>query len=498
MAGPSHRKELPHVFYLRYLGAELRRRKGRTILTATCLALGVGMVVAVTSLSAGLDDAQAKVLDPLTGVGTEMSVARPLSIDGPPQDLSAKERKQLQREGAGPPIGLDNLGKPGQSFDTYQYRTLDLSFPAAKEKALASLDNVQSTAAGLTVDVVHVSGKVPKSSPTAGGMPIGPAAGGPPDSLGLDSETVSGVDVTNPDLGLVTRSQITDGSYFHGRGAGQAVVSQAYATQQDIAVGDHVKVGKGAYEVVGLSSGAVGGQSSDVYIELGALQKAAGLEGRVNAIQVNATSAGDVDSVAAAIKRSFSGSEVTTSSDVADQVSGSLVNAKDLSGKLGTALAVVALLGAFGIASLVTLSSVSKRTRELGTLKALGWRQALVVRQVAGESVVQGLLGGIGGAALGLAAAAAIGAAGISLDASLPAATGGPGGFMAGPGAGGPPGVAQAASSAVSTVTLGAPVSPGVIALAIGLAVVGGLVAGTAGGLRTARLRPAEALRSVE
>jgi ABC-type antimicrobial peptide transport system permease subunit len=329
-------------------------------------------------------------------------------------------------------------------------------------------------------------------------MPIGPASGGPPDSLGLDSETVSGVDVTNQDLGLVTRSQITEGTYFHGKGAGQAVVSQAYATQQDIAVGDHVKVGKDGYEVVGLSSGAVGGQSSDVYIELGALQKAAGLEGRVNAIQVNATSAGDVDSVAAAIKRSFSGSEVTTSSDVADQVSGSLVNARDLSGKLGTALAVVALLGAFGIASLVTLSSVSKRTRELGTLKALGWRQALVVRQVAGESVVQGLLGGIGGAALGLAAAAAIGAAGISLDASLPAATGGPGGFMAGPGAGGPPGVAQAASSAVSTVTLGAPVSPGVIALAIGLAVVGGLVAGTAGGLRTARLRPAEALRSVE
>ena len=85
-------------------------------------------------------------------------------------------------------------------------------------------------------------------------------------------------------------------------------------------------------------------------------------------------------------------------------MSGSLVNAKDLSGKLGTALAVVGMLGAFGIASLLTLSSVNKRTRELGTLKALGWRQSLVVRQVTGEAVVQGLIGGAVGIALGLAA----------------------------------------------------------------------------------------------
>jgi putative ABC transport system permease protein len=41
-------------------------------------------------------------------------------------------------------------------------------------------------------------------------------------------------------------------------------------------------------------------------------------------------------------------------------------------------------------------------------------------------------------------------------------------------------------------------VDPGLLVLAIGLAIVGGLVAGAAGGLRAARLRPAEALRSAE
>src|SRR2546421_341751 len=77
----THDKEL-RVFYLSYIGAELRRRAGRTALTALGLGVGVGLVVTVTALSNGLDDAQQKVLKPLTGVGTDMSVTRPLRVSG--------------------------------------------------------------------------------------------------------------------------------------------------------------------------------------------------------------------------------------------------------------------------------------------------------------------------------------------------------------------------------------------------------------------------------
>lgn len=476
------------MFYIRYLGAELRRRKGRTILTATCLALGVGLVVSVTALSAGLDDAQSEVLEPLTGVGTEMSVARPMEIEegGPPPDAG------------GGPIGLDNLGKAGEKFDTYQYVSTDTSFPAAKRKQVAAVDGVDATAVGLTLSVAHVSGRVPEQSgsgaaPATGAPPTGSAtAGGPPDSINFETTTVSGVDTSDRDLGLLTASQITDGFYISG--ASDAVVSRSYATQEGLAVGDTVDVGGKDFEVVGISGGAVGGQSSDVYVELDRLQELADLEGRVNAVEVQAASADEVQAVSDRIESAFPGSEVTTASDLADQVSGSLVDAENLSGKLGTALAIVALIGAFGITTLVTLSSVAKRTRELGTLKAIGWRQWLVVRQVAGESVVQGLIGGLLGVAVGLAAAAAIGAAGISLDASLESASSG--GIPGPPGVGGPPG-ADAAASVASTVTLGAPVSPGMALLAIGLAVLGGLIAGVFGGIRAARLSPAEALRSL-
>src|ERR671914_2843735 len=83
-SNPRERKGF--VFYIRYLGAELRRRPGRTALTALGVAVGVGLVVIVGALSRGLDDAQDEVLKPLTGVGTDLSVNRPLDV--PDNDTS--------------------------------------------------------------------------------------------------------------------------------------------------------------------------------------------------------------------------------------------------------------------------------------------------------------------------------------------------------------------------------------------------------------------------
>src|SRR3954453_13203829 len=133
-------------------------------------------------------------------------------------------------------------------------------------------------------------------------------------------------------------------------------------------------------------------------------------EVRVNQGQARATAAYAVPAVAKGIERDFDNASVPTSADLAKRIGGSLVDAKNLSGKLGTALTIVALVAAFLIASLLTLASVAKRVRELGTLKAIGWPQRLVVRQVTGESLAQGALGGIVGAALGIGGAAVVAA----------------------------------------------------------------------------------------
>ena len=109
---------------------------------------------------------------------------------------------------------------------------------------------------------------------------------------------------------------------------------------------------------------------------------------------------------------------MTTAEDLADQVSGSLASASKLADQLGTWLAVAALIAAFLVASLLTVSSVSRRVREFGTLKALGWRSRRIVGQVLGESFVQGVAGGLIGVVIGLAGAWAITALSPALEAA--------------------------------------------------------------------------------
>jgi len=485
------------MFSLRYIGAELRRRRGRTVLTALGLGVGVATVVAVAALSAGLDDAQSEVLEPLAGVGTDLSATRPLVVSeeggqegfaiGPGAELSAKEQRRLERENGGGRVALTDQGEPGERFTDQNFMSTDLSFPEREVDSVAAIDGVADAAPALTLNSVTVSGKVPERAET--GEPQ-LQIGGPPESIDFEQSSVTGVDVLSPELALVTPDRITEGHYLRAGEKDGAILTTAYAEQNGIELGDQVEVGVERFDVVGLASAGLGGESSDIYVHLSELQRLSDRQGRVNVLRVRAANSDQVASVAAAIESDFRGSDVTTAQDLADQVTGSLSDAQDLSGTLGTALAAVALLGAILIASLLTLSSVAKRTRELGTLKAIGWRGRQVVRQVAGESLAQGLLGGAVGAALGVGAAALIGALGISLEASVAALEGGP--VLRGPGE------AAEATAATTEVVLGAPVDPSLVLLAVGLAACGGLIAGAAGAARAARLRPAEALRSVE
>jgi ABC-type antimicrobial peptide transport system permease subunit len=493
------------VFYLRYLGAELRRRPGRTALTALGLAVGVGLVVIVGALSKGLDDAQEQVLEPLTGVGTDLSVSRPIAVPGdddsagagaggPFGQLSERDRRQLQRENRDhtQSFNYSDLGEPGERFSEDSLLSSELSFPSSEVARIRALDGAQDAAGSLTLKALRVEGTVPER----GDAPINPHGGaGGQGGFEFTALTVSGVDVRKPDLAMVTPDQITKGRYLSEnpkRARGEAVVDLGFARQNGIGVGDETNVGGKEFEVVGLASAPLGGDASNAYVELARLQELSDRDGRVNRVQVRADSSDAVAGLAGRIEQQIEGADVVTAADLAERVGGSLDDAENLSSKLGTALAIVALLAAFLIATLLTLSSIQKRIRELGTLKALGWRQRLVVRQVAGESLVQGALGGLLGAAIGIGGAAIIDAIGPTLEASVEEQSrGGSDPFAQAFGQGG-------VTAGSTDVVLGAPVDPGLLLLAIGLAIVGGLLAGTAGGLRAARLRPAAALRSAE
>lgn len=468
------------------------------MLTALGLGLGVGLVVTVNALSTGLDRAQAKILEPLTGVGTDMVVSRPIDLSpdsgGFPR-LSDEERQQLEEENGGGRFGLRNLGEPGEKFSRDEFiSTAQLSFAATEVARIAAIDGVETAAGALTLNSIHIEGTVPEEAqgPRTFTDPgdAGPRVQVGPANIDATSLSVAGVDQSVKELGAITPAQVTSGRHFRAGSAREAILNESYAGRENLEVGDTVKLGGKTFTIVGIAATPLGGQSSDVYVKLSQLQALSDRAGRVNTVYVRAESGRDVASVATAIEQTLDGASVTTAEDLADRVSGTLVDAKNLAGSLGTALMIVGLLSAFLIASLLTLSSVAKRVRELGTLKALGWSQGLVVRQVTGESLIQGLLGGAVGILIGIAGAVAITAFGPTLEATVESvAEQGPrfGPFGQG-----------AVEPSATEVALDAPVSPSMALWAVGLALLGGLVAGAVGSLRASRLRPADALRHID
>jgi ABC-type antimicrobial peptide transport system permease subunit len=558
------------VFYLRYLRSELLRRRARTVLTVLGLALGVGLVLVISGLSRGLDDAQRTALDPLSSIGTDLTVTRSAQSGGgfgPGADRDLVEANQAAI------TDLSKLGKPGDHFvhDFFLPGT-QLTFPASQGATVASIPGVAVAAQGLLLVVQHQEGTVPKivaelqtggqtfdinrriKPPTAaeqaqiqkclqkeGVSSVGPPQQGqqggggfttpgegdqggafrgaigkclparfrrlrttfttpretlrqvldpPQTDIKTSSYTIGGVDQTQPDIGLVTTQQVTAGRYLSADGGKEALLAATYAKRQGLKVGSTLVLNGKKFEVVGLVSPPLGGQSADVYLPLKQLQSLAGQKGLGNVILVRADDSSSVGAVQKAIEDKLgTNAQVATASDVADTITGSLVDAANLSRNLGLVLSIVVAAAAFLMAALLTLSSVGKRVRELGTLKAIGWTQRLVVRQVVGESAAQGIAGGVLGIGLGVAAAALFNAFGPQLTAS--STSGGDAGDLLGLGS-------ATVRTATADISLHASLTFALLLLGLALALAGGLLAGVAGGLRAGRLRPADALRSVE
>jgi putative ABC transport system permease protein len=309
----------------------------------------------------------------------------------------------------------------------------------------------------------------------------------PQTNIKSSAYTIAGVDLSTPGIGVVTSALVSSGRFIvasAGGGSHEALMATSYASRQGKRVGSKLDLNGTTFTVVGLVRPPLGGQTADVYIALPQLQALASQKSTVNVLLVRASSGASVGAVQKQIETLYPRAQVASAKQVADSISGSLVDAASLSKRLGTALAALAAVAAV----LLTLSSVGKRVRELGTLKALGWTQGLVVRQVVGESLAQGILGGLLGVVLGILVAGSIGAFGPTLTAS--SSTGGGDGFF---------GLGEVTTRTVTDqVALTAPIAVGVLVVGFLLAVAGGLVAGAAGAFRASRLRPADALRQVE
>lgn len=194
------------------------------------------------------------------------------------------------------------------------------------------------------------------------------------------------------------------------------------------------------FTIIGVSAADSGDAAANLYIPLQQAQTLADAKDKVTTVYVKAADSQQIDGVKTAIQKNITGTTVTTSADLADTVSGSLSTASDLASSVGKWLSIAVLIAAFLVAGLLTSSAVSRRVREFGTLKALGWKSGRVTRQVVGEALVNGLMGGVLGIAAGLVGAYVVTAVSPTLTAQLGASGGGGGGMRGGMMGGGGPG----------------------------------------------------------
>jgi ABC-type lipoprotein release transport system permease subunit len=470
--------------FITYLLRELRRRMRQAIFIAAGLALGVGLVITVTAASDGVSATQGTVLQSLYGVGTDLTVTQ-----SPTAGSGGGTRFNFAGGAGGQPAGGTSFSRDilaGAGMGTIK---------SSSVTAVSGLKDVSAATGVLVLNDVKLSGTI---SASGGGQPG--AQGGPGSAAGSGgsgggsisstSFTVTGISPSDDALGPLSSGTITSGHSFTTAESDSnvAVVDSGYAQAQNLKVGSSITVAGQTFSVVGIVQAAQGESAANVYIPLARARALANMPDEVNTIYVSAASAADISAVSSEISHTVPTATVTTSSNLASEVTGSLSSASTLANSLGRWLAVAVLAAAFGLASILTVAAVSRRVREFGTLKAMGWRSRRIIRQIMGEALVIGIVGGAAGIAIGYGAAALIQALAPPLTASTASASGGPGGRFTRP----------APSAHTVSVHLTAPVTLGAVALAVLLAIAGALIAGSLGGWRAVRLRPAAALARVE
>lgn len=515
--------------FFTYLRRELSGRRKQTAIIASGMALAIALVIIVNGVAAGMKAAQGKVLEGIYGVGTDMTVtATPVQGQG-----GQAGRQQFDiAGGAGPAAGGTRDVSVSRLISSPGATTMD----AATLAKVQAVNGVQAAAATLSLENVAFSGQVAvagqttipgqgtgrNATPERQQLNRGGTDGNGASSFNVNRLSVLGVDLSAAAIGPLSTISVTDGVGLTSADAtaNKALVDATYASNNSLAVGGTVNLAGTDFTIVGLvtNSTSDSSTSSNVYIPLAVAQSLAGMDGKISTIYVQAKDNNQINAVQTAITTDVTGVTVKTQADLASSVSGSLTSAAALIESLGLWLSIAVLAAAFLIAILFTISGVTRRTREFGTLKAIGWSNGRITGQVAGESLVQGIFGGIIGVAVGLIGIVIVNMFAPTFTASTVAnnrPAGAPAGFgqaagqagqamqgaagtaaTAAPGAA-PGGAPGAASANLATIQIHIPVEFTVIGIAVGLAVLGGLLAGAFGGWRASRLSPAEALRSV-
>src|SRR5512136_388294 len=178
----------------------------------------------------------------------------------------------------------------------------------------------------------------------------------------------------------------------------EILVGKKLAEAMKLKIGDAVRLTGGAFRVVGLYETGSAWEDAAMVLPLADAQQLVQKKRQVCAVQVKLKDVQQINRVRAQLEGMYSRLIVSQSSQVASQQQ--IIGIMQGLG-LGIALLAV-VIGGVGMMNTVMMGAF-ERTREIGTLRALGWGQRRVMLLVLRESIGLGALGGLAGCAAGAA-----------------------------------------------------------------------------------------------
>lgn len=177
----------------------------------------------------------------------------------------------------------------------------------------------------------------------------------------------------------------------------QVIIGKTTAKNFKKGVGDNLRINEGNYRVVGIYETGVSFEDGGAVMTLADAQRAFDKQRRVSYLAIKLKDIGRLDEVKSEIE--------TRWPDLAATRSGESSTQTEMFGivrSFGWFIGIFAILvGGLGMMN-TTLMSVFERTREIGVLRAVGWRRRRVVAMILGESIALSAFGGVLGILLGV------------------------------------------------------------------------------------------------
>jgi putative ABC transport system permease protein len=208
---------------------------------------------------------------------------------------------------------------------------------------------------------------------------------------------IRGVSPASPKLR--PKFTILPGGRYFKSGTDECIVSKNLSRRfKNATVGSMLRFGeKEAYRVVGVFTAGGSSAESEVWLDLGDMERILNRQGYVSCVRLRTESAKVLDDLTRTLDTDpqFKLRGVSEPAFFSAQSQSSLF----LKGA-GTLIAVLLTIGAMFAAANTMYAAVSARTREIGTLRALGFSRTDILASFLGESVLLCAMGG----ALGLLA----------------------------------------------------------------------------------------------